>query len=107
MASDTRDLTLRLYDVEQAEFIRDWIREVGLPFECELVQIDLGLDIFQNVKPGPKPKELSDEEKLEKVTKAQQSSAERSRNYRAKKRAEEQAAGVMPKKRGRKPKVLA
>jgi hypothetical protein len=107
VASDTRDLTLRLYDLEQAEFIRDWIREVELPFECELVQIDLGLDVFETVKPGPKPKELSDEEKLGKVMKAQQSSAERSRTYRARKRAEERAAGVVPRKRGRKPKVLA
>jgi hypothetical protein len=67
----------------------------------------LGLDIFKSVNPGPKPKELSDEEKQEKVTKDKQSSAGRSRNYRDKKRAKDRAAGIMPKKRGRKPKVLA
>lgn len=73
-ATDTRPVTLNVYDAEQADFLASYFVQAGFPFEVEKVFVDIGIDGPRSRQGRPKA--------IEPLTQA-----ERSRRSREKRKA--------------------
>ncbi|MGY0788059.1 hypothetical protein ACW7BJ_01735 [Azospirillum argentinense] len=94
LADDTRDVEIRVYSKDQADFLAHYLTINSFNVDVETVYTDIGLDQFERAKPGPKPKVMTAEEHAKAVQRAKETDAERKRRKRAEQKAEKIAAGT-------------
>jgi len=101
-AGDQRPVEFRVYDQQQAEFLRDFIIQAGLPATTVAVeQIDLGLDEFRPNPVGRPRQECLQQEIHEKAERKKERDRLRKEKQRARKREQGDQAGVERRSRGR------
>ena len=85
---DTRPVEFRVYDRQQAEFLRDFMMKAAPQVSVTLEQVDLELDTFQPRKTGRPKKKLTAAEATAKKEREKRQAADRQRKRRERLRAD-------------------